>query len=138
MFQFNYTRNFATILLMTIQLMMRWWYGPGFGWVFRGLLLDKLHYVAEVFSVKEMMTTLFAPFRQTYAGKRHGVSALQALADRTVSRVIGFVVRFLLLIVAGVAAIAVLVAGVFLVAIWALIPLMPIIAGILWSQGVGL
>jgi hypothetical protein len=98
---------------MTIQLMMRWWYGSGFGWVFRGLLLDKLHYVAEVFSTKEMITTLFAPFRQTYAGKPHGVSALQALADRTVSRVIGFVVRSLLLIVAGVAAIAVLLAGCF-------------------------
>lgn len=123
---------------MTVQLLFRWWYGPGFRWVFRGLLLDKLHYVSEVFSVKDMITTLFAPFRQTYVGKRQGVGALQAFADRTVSRGIGFVVRILLLIVAAVAATAVLIVGIILVAAWPLIPLLPLIAVGLAVAGVGL
>ncbi len=136
--RFNYTRNFGTILLMTIQLLVRWWYGPGFAWVFRGLLVAKLHYVSEVFSIKEMVTTLFAPFRQTYVGKQQGVSALQAFGDRTVSRGIGFIVRMLLLIVAGIAALLVTVVGVVLVVTWAFIPLLPIMAIGLGLGGVGI
>ncbi|MCA9330756.1 hypothetical protein KC957_01805 [Candidatus Saccharibacteria bacterium] len=122
---------------MTVQLLFRWWYGPGFRWVFQGLLLDKLHYVSEVFSVKDMVTTLFAPFRQTYVGKQQGVGALQAFADRTVSRAIGFVVRSLLLIVAAVAATLVLLVGLILVAAWPFIPLLPLVAIILGALGVG-
>lgn len=122
---------------MTVQLLFRWWYGPGFRWVFRGLLLDKLHYVSEVFSVKDVATTLFAPFRQTYVGKQQGVSALQAFADRTVSRAIGFVVRSLLLIVAAIATAIVFVVGVLLVATWPLIPFLPIVAIVLGVMGVG-
>lgn len=122
---------------MTIQLLVRWWYGPGFAWVFRGLLVAKLHYVSEVFSVKEMITTLFAPFRQTYAGKQQGVSALQAFGDRTVSRGIGFIVRTLLLTVAAIAATGVTVVGIVLVLAWAFIPLLPVIAIGLGVLGVG-
>lgn len=122
---------------MTIQLFLRWWYGPGFGWVWQGLLVDKLHYVSEVFSVKEMITTLFAPFRQTYVGKTNGVSALQAFADRTVSRCIGFVVRLLLLMVAFVAAVLVVAVGILLCVAWPFIPFLPVVAVVLGIMGVG-
>ncbi len=122
---------------MNIQLLVRWWYGPGFAWVFRGLLIDKLHYVGQVFSVKAMITTLFAPFRQTYVGKQQGVSALQAFGDRTVSRAIGFIVRSLLLIVAGIAAVGVALVGVVLVLAWPIIPLLPLLAIGLGVAGVG-
>ena len=122
---------------MTMLLLARWWYGPGFAWVFRGLLLRRLHYIAEVFSVKEMITTLFAPFRQTFVGKRHGVSALQAFADRSVARIIGFVVRSLLIIVAGIGCVVVGVVGIVLVLSWPLIPFLPLIAGVLAVLRVG-
>lgn len=123
---------------MTIQLFFRWWYGPGFGWVWKGLLVDKLHYISEVFSVKEMITTLFAPFRQTYVGKTDGVSALQAFVDRTVSRAIGFVVRLLMLFVALIAACLVATAGILLCVAWPFIPLLPIVAVVMALLGVGL
>lgn len=122
---------------MTIQLFLRWWYGPGFVWVWRGLLVEKLHYVSEVFSVKEMITTLFAPFRQTYVGKRDGVGALQAFLDRTVSRGIGFVVRTALLAVAFIASILVVSVGVILCVAWPVIPVLPIVAIVLAALGVG-
>jgi hypothetical protein len=106
--------------------------------VFRGLLVAKLHYVSEVFSAKEMITTLFAPFRQTYVGKQQGVSALQAFGDRTVSRGIGFIVRSLLLVVAGIAALLVTIVGISLVLLWPVIPLLPLIAIGLGVSGVGI
>jgi len=120
-----------------MRLFVQWWYSAGFAWVWQGLFVDKLAYVSEVFSAKELITTLFAPFRQTYVGKQQGVSALQAFADRTVSRGIGFVVRTLLLVVAGFATLAVAIVGIVLVLAWAFIPLLPVIAVVLWSLGVG-
>ena len=93
--------------------------------------------MSEVFSVSDMITTLFAPFRQTYVGKTNGVSALQAFTDRTMSRGIGFVVRTLLLLVALIAASAVFVVGVGLCLIWPLLPFSPIIAIVLAILGVG-
>lgn len=118
--------------------MLKWWYGPGFLWVWRGLLVSKLRYVSEVFSVPDMLTTLFAPFRQTYVGKAHGVSALQAFADRTFSRGIGFVVRLLLLLVALLAAVLVVVFGVCLCVVWPFLPFIPVVAIVLAGMGVGL
>lgn len=122
---------------MTIRLLLQWWYGPGFGWVFRGLLVEKLRYIADVFSVKEMITTLFAPFRQTYVGKASGVSKLQAFADRSVSRAIGFVVRLLLILTATIAAVIVLVIGLVLTVSWPLLPLLPVVSIILAITGFG-
>lgn len=123
---------------MVIRLMLTWWYGPGFLWVWRGQLASKLHHVSEIFSVPDMLKTLFAPFRQTYVGKAHGVSALQAFADRTFSRAIGFVIRSLLLFVAFLAALLVTVFGLFLCIVWPVLPLLPVAAVVLAVMEVGL
>ncbi len=122
---------------MTIQLFLRWWYGPGLAWVWKGLLVDKLHYVSEVFSVPEMIATLFAPFRQTYVGKSGGTTVLQAFVDRTVSRGIGFVVRLALLLVAFLASVLIIVVGCALCITWPFMPILPVVALALALLGVG-
>ncbi len=122
---------------MAVRLLLKWWYGPGLKWVWQRMLVDKLHYISEVFSVTDMVTTLFAPFRQTYVGKTNGVSALQAFTDRTVSRAIGFVVRMLLLLVALITASGVFIVGVLLCIIWPILPLAPALAIVLAALKVG-
>lgn len=118
--------------------MLRWWYGPGFVWVWQGMLVNKLRYVSEVFSVPDMLTTLFAPFRQTYTSKAHGVSALQAFADRTFSRGIGFVIRLFLLLAAFLTSVLVVIFGLCLCVAWPFLPVTPVVAAVLAGMGVGL
>lgn len=83
----------------------------------------------DFFSIDLLVKTLFAPFRQISAGHVQGPMAVQlrAFADRLVSRVIGAIVRLIMLVI-GVIAIVLqaLLAGVILLG-WLLVPLLPLV-----------
>lgn len=93
----------------------------------------------ETFSVSDLLRTLFAPFRQTYAGQIKGPlgEQLRAFFDRLISRVIGLIVRLFLLGMAFVALMVVVVVAVVSLIVWPFIPMMPVLGIVLMSMGVG-
>lgn len=120
----------GTILLMVVYLCLRWWYSAGWHWVLQSVLIDRSTWVLETFSTGDLLRTLFAPFRQTYAGQSKGPLGMQirAFFDRLISRVIGFIVRMILIGMALVAMLVVLLVAVVSLVVWPLIPALPFLA----------
>ena len=101
----------------------RWWYGQGWRLQVRNME-RRLTRTSHLFSVPSLLRTLFAPWRRiiTYPGA--GLEAhVQAATDNLVSRMVGFVVRLLVLFSAGVILTIVLIVGVAELIIWPLLPL---------------
>lgn len=124
---------------MVIYLCLRWWYSAGWQWVLQSVLVERCRWVMETFSVSDLLRTLFAPFRQTYAGQIKGPlgEQLRAFFDRLISRVIGLIVRLFLLGMAFVALMVVVVVAVVSLIVWPFIPMMPVLGIVLMSMGVG-
>lgn len=122
---------------MFIVGLLTWWYTAGWKQLGNNLL-QKLAVSEDYFSVEQLLGSLFAPFKQISASS--GASGgtlqmkLQAWFDKQFSRLIGAVVR-LLIICIGIVWIL-LQAAVFLVMflLWPLLPLAPAI-GLLASLG---
>lgn len=127
-------------MLMVIYLCLRWWYGAGWYWVLRSMLMARSNWILETFSVPELLRTLFAPFRETYAGKVKGSLDVQihAFFDRFISRIIGFIVRSFLIFMALIGLLVVFLLAVLSLLVWPFVPLLPIIGVLLMSMGVGL
>jgi len=122
---------------MVIFSLFSWWYTTG--WL---TLVQKcggrLQGTLKFFSVGQLLGSLFAPFRQISAGRVQGPLAVQmrALGDRIFSRVIGAVVR-LMIIVLGLLVVAVLtIVCVASIVAWPLLPLAPFIGLLFAGKGV--
>ena len=107
-------------IVMVIVLFLKWWYGAGWGWLF-GQYQHKLTSVSRNFSVSILLKTLFSPWKQltTQATFRN---FFQALIDNTVSRLIGFVIRFFVLATAVLIIVLVSLAFAVIAISWAFIP----------------
>ena len=121
---------------MVIVWALSWWYGAGWRARFvhlRGQLASSYDY----FSIGLLITSLFAPFRQISAGKVGGPLAVQlrAFLDRQISRVIGAIVRTILIIAGCTWLIAQVIWGVFALFTWGLVPLLPFIGFVLMLSG---
>lgn len=83
----------------------------------------------DYFSIDLLIRTLFAPFRQISAGSVSGPigEQLRAWADRTISRVIGFIVRTIVIVVGCLAIIAQTVLSLVYAFLWLTMPLLPIV-----------
>lgn len=129
----------GTIMLMIVYLCLRWWYSAGWQWVWQSVFIQRCQWILETFSAGDLLRTLFAPFRQTYAGTVKGPLDVQirAFFDRLISRVIGFVVRSILLFMALIGLMVVIVIALVTVVLWPLIPLIPLISIGLLISGVG-
>lgn len=106
-----------------------WWYGDG--WRLQLLKASRrLAGVLDTFSVEIILRTWFAPFRQI-GTERYGKSVdaiVRAWIDRTVSRIIGGIVRTFVLIMGLIAyAVTAVLSGVFLIA-WLLTPVVSVLA----------
>jgi hypothetical protein len=107
---------------MLLVSFFSWWYGKGWEQVARSFTARQ-RAVSNAFSIIQLLKTLFAPWRRiiTYPG-RSLPERFRAWGDNMFSRVIGFVVRLLVL---GAACIALLVIGVLTIIeiiIWPLLP----------------
>lgn len=113
-----------------------WWYGRGWRWQLRNVS-DRLQRWIDYFSFGIITRTLFAPFRQIGAGKVSGPLDVQfrAWLDRTFSRVVGFFVRFIVLIAGAVAMVVIVVLSVLQLLGWLLVPLAPIAGFMLMFLG---
>jgi len=110
-----------------------WWYGSGWA----GVLASTRHRfadLAETFSVRTLVLTLFSPWRRiiTYPGASIEAK-LRAIGDNLVSRFVGFMVRFFVLLAAAISFLFLCLAGVLELVLW---PLIPFIAVALIIKGI--
>jgi hypothetical protein len=113
-----------------------WWYGSGWKGQLRRIR-DRLAATADYFSIGQLVATFFSPFRQISAGSTNGPvgAQLRAFFDKSLSRVIGAIVR-LFTILAGV--IILIVQSIFevvILIIWLLLPAFPVIGLLLFVVG---
>jgi hypothetical protein len=121
---------------MFIAGILSWWYGPG--WRQRiSIMQGHVDSTMDYFSIGLLLKTLFSPFRQISAGKVSGPLAVQmrAFFDRLISRVIGGMIRSVMVIVGVCAIIITVVVGCMSLVLWAFVPLLPIAGVILWLSG---
>ena len=105
--------------------MLRWWYGPGWSLAFKRISVRTKN-VSHAFSAPTLIKTLFAPWKRIqYSGKSIDAK-MQAMVDNLVSRVVGFTVRFAVLIAAFFMITGSFVIGVSIVIIWPLVPVLVI------------
>ncbi len=107
--------------------MLNWWYTDG--WRARRQASGRqLMGIAGFFSIGQLLSTLFSPFRQISAGRVSGPVGVQlrAFFDQLLSRVIGLIIRSIF-IIAGLVIMAVFsVVEVIIIAVWVLVPLSPV------------
>ena len=116
--------------------LLRWWYGDG--WRRRARIVSmQIDGVIDYFSIDLLLKTLFSPFRQISAGKVDGPLGVQlrAFADRIISRVIGAMIRTVLLIFGLIAIASQVLFGGIILLVWVFIPLLPFVGAVLALTG---
>lgn len=115
---------------MLVVAFLTWWYGQGWALVFRDIE-RRLQQTEQTFSVTQLMRTLFAPWRRivSYPGSSFQAQ-VQALIDNSVSRLVGFTVRVLVLLAAGITLLGVILLAIVEVVAWPLAPI-AIVAGLI-------
>ena len=122
--------------IMLIVGIISWWYGRGWGQ--RVLKLrDGLAGLMDYFSIDLLLKTMFSPYRQISAGKVQGPLGVQmhAFFDRLISRLIGAMIRFTMIIFGAVAIAFYAIFGMIALVLWAVVPLMPVVGIMLFSAG---
>lgn len=113
---------------MFLTGLISWWYSNG--WLNRvRIIKDRIAASADFFSVELLASTLFAPFRQISATRITSGSIkfkLQNLFDRTLSRVIGAIVRTIVIIIGLLTITVQAIFGLVVLIIWLLAPLLPV------------
>ncbi len=115
---------------------LSWWYGKG--WVDQiQAIKDRLASSADFFSVGQLASTIFAPYRQISAGKVSGPIGVQlrAFLDRTISRFVGAGVRIFMIIFGLIAMLLQIIFGLLVIVIWPVIPLLTVIGLIMMVIG---
>lgn len=121
---------------MVIVGMLAWWYTSGLHGLLRAVS-NRFVAVFDYFSIDLLFTTLFSPFRQISAGSVNGPVGAQfrALIDNLISRLIGAVMRTIVMLIGLVTLIILMIiSGLQLVA-WVVVPLAPIAGLILMFIG---
>lgn len=113
-----------------------WWYGSG--WLGRiKALRVRLESSLDFFSIGILASTLFAPYRQISAGRVDGPVNImvRAFLDRTVSRMIGAMIRSFMIIFGLIAISLQFIFGLLMLALWLVFPTLPVVGLILMVVG---
>ncbi len=117
---------------MVIISLLSWWYSEG--WL-EQISLTKRSFIklADKFSIGMLLRTLFAPFRQISVGEQAGKTASLAsvIADKLISRLVGSVMRLVMVFVGTLALIIYAIISVLRLTGWPLLPLAPVLGLIL-------
>ncbi|HET6746893.1 MAG TPA: hypothetical protein VFH06_02180 [Candidatus Saccharimonadales bacterium] len=121
---------------MFIVGILSWWYGAGWKQRFT-VLSERISSTADYFSIDLLLKTLFSPYRQISAGKVQGSINVQmrAFFDQLLSRIIGAIVRTMMIIIGIVGILFYSMVGLFLVVLWGIVPLIPILGIVLFIMG---
>lgn len=111
------------MVVMLVLAFFSWWYGRGWGQV-AGSFDRRLQSTAQLFSVNQLLRTLFAPWRRiiTYPGASLA-DKWKAWSDNLFSRMVGFVVRLIVLLAALVSLIVIALLTAMETVVWPLLPL---------------
>lgn len=123
-------------MIMVILGLLSWWYGAG--WQQRFVYMrTHIEGMFDYFSIDLLARTLFSPFRQIAAGSIQGPLSVQlrAFLDNIFSRIIGSVVRTLMIFVGILAIIITCILHIALFLLWPLMPLAPLAGVILAMSG---
>ncbi|WP_260762987.1 hypothetical protein [Candidatus Mycosynbacter amalyticus] len=121
---------------MFIVGLLRWWYT--IGWQQRArMTMTRLESTMDYFSIGLLLRTMFALFRQDGAGSVDGPLSVkvQAWAGRMISRVIGAMIRSTVLVMGLVTITLQALLGVCVLAVWAIVPVLPITGFVLMTAG---
>lgn len=116
---------------------LSWWYGRGWLGQWRQVT-SRWRATVQFFSIGQLLSTLFSPFRQISAAggaALNPVAALRAFADQMISRVIGAFVRFFTILAGSVVILFQLLFGVITMTLWLIIPALPVVGFILLAIG---
>ena len=106
-----------------VFVMMRWWYTRGWALCMKRIE-RQIARVAEHFSAGQLLGSLFAPWHRIVAvGARNINERFQDAISNGVSRLVGFVIRFFVLITSAVILLCTFVLGAVEVVAWPAIPL---------------
>ena len=121
---------------MHIVGLLSWWYTSGLK-VASLRVFNRLANLFDYFSIDILLKTLFSPFRQISAGKVRGPLGVQlrAFADRLISRIIGGIVRSIVMIFGLMAIIVAVILGAMYLVIWLLVPALPVVGFSLMALG---
>lgn len=117
--------------------LISWWYGRGWMGQWKRIA-HRFALTLEFFSVGQLLSTLFAPFRQISAtsGSDGSVGAeLRAFVDQLISRVIGAFIRFFTIIFGLIVIALQAVYELIIMTVWWFLPLLPIAGFILLAIG---
>ncbi|MEI7539799.1 MAG: hypothetical protein WCJ36_03505 [Candidatus Saccharibacteria bacterium] len=115
---------------------LSWWYSDGFTGRLR-IIKERLVGCVDFFSIKLLLSTLFAPFRQISAGSVSGPigDQIHAFFDRLISRFIGMFVRLFMIIAGLFVILAQTLFGIVLLLSWLIMPFLPVIGLIMMIIG---
>ena len=121
---------------MLMWAFLSWWYGAGYKQRAE-LIMQRLEGTLDYFSIGLLLKTLFSPFRQISAGSVRGPIAVQirAFFDQLISRIIGAIVRVIMIVVGMVTLVLGVVIGMCVLVAWAVVPVVPIVGIALWVAG---
>ena len=121
---------------MFIVGILSWWYGAGWRQTISGVMA-RIDGAVDYFSIPQLMLTLFAPFRQISAGSVRGSLGVKwrAFVDRTISRMIGSIVRIIIIFVGVLAILLHIVSGVVVALFWPFLPFLPVVGFLLFISG---
>ncbi len=116
---------------------LSWWYGRGWLAQWRRIS-ERLQATVQFFSIGQLFSTLFSPFRQISANSAdtsNPAAAFRAFLDQLISRIIGSMVRFFT-ILAGCVVIAVqFIYESLIMVLWWFIPVLPVVGFVLLAVG---
>ena len=117
---------------MLLVSLFQWWYGDGWrqrARIIRAHLADTIDY----FSIELLIKTLFMPFRQISAETVEGSmdAKMRAWGDRMISRIIGAIVRIVIMVVGTVLIGLQGILGIIILVAWGLAPAFPAIGLVL-------
>lgn len=119
---------------MIMLSLFQWWYGHGWLSAIRHSE-NRIKNTYRLFSIPILLRTLFSPWRRimTVPGASIG-DHIRAVADNTVSRIVGFIVRLIVLLTAAVLLVLASIVSLLELLSWPLLPIavvaLPLIAGI--------
>lgn len=121
--------------------MLKWWYSAGWA-IFTKEVFEKLSGLADFFSFGTIFRTFFSPFRQIDSGILADNASLSerfsAFVGRSISRLVGALVRLFIAIAGLIAIVLGAIIGFLVIGIWPFVPFFPLVGILLAIFGVKL
>lgn len=112
--------------------LLQWWYGAGIKTQLVRMT-NRISGMYDYFSIDLLARSLFAPFRQISATRVRGSfdAQFRAFIDRLVSRAVGTVMRFALIIIGIIGIVCIVLISVVWIVCWVVLPLAPVVGIVL-------